>query len=89
MSSERVKRVNFNTLSKVTTLDSLLSITQFMLSHVGLKLTPLALYKSVREDHEELGTPVDAINYILRHSHSNLNNNYQILWSTPEYPEDS
>ena len=45
-----------------------------MLSHVGLKLTPLALYESVREDHQELATPVDAVNYILRHRHSNLNN---------------
>ena len=45
-----------------------------MLSHVGLKLTPLALNKSVREDHQELSTPVYAINYILRHCHSNLNN---------------
>ena len=54
-------------------LFSPLSIIEFMLSHVGLKLTPLALYKSVREDHQELATPVDAVNYILRHRHSNLN----------------
>ena len=64
-------------------LFSLLSITQFVLSHVGFKLTPLALYKSVREDHQELGTPVYAIHYILRHRHSNLINTEYPRWQLP------
>ena len=64
-------------------LFSPLSITQFMLGHMGLKLTPLALYKSVRENHQELAAPVYAINYILRHCHSDLDNNTEELQITP------
>ena len=45
------------------------SITQFVLGHVGLELAPLALDEPVREDHQELAAPVDAVHDVLRHRH--------------------
>ena len=48
-------------------------VREAVLGHVGLEVTPMTLDVPITENDQELLTPVDALDNILRHSDSDLN----------------
>lgn len=56
-------------------------VSEGVLGHVGLKVAPLALDIAVTEDDEKLLAPVDALDNILRHGDSDLEQKCENQWS--------